>query len=88
MPRAEIDEWMADWRTRSPPGGESVAAFCERVAAWWWDLDPDNHFLMAHAGVVHCLDVVVAGLVWERTVEQRLDFLQARRFARTVSRAP
>ena len=56
---------MADWQTRSPPGGESFAAFSERVAAWWRDLDPGNHFLMAHAGVVHCLDVVVAGLVWE-----------------------
>ncbi|MDE2752056.1 MAG: histidine phosphatase family protein [Gemmatimonadota bacterium] len=88
VPRAEIDEWMADWQTRFPPGGERVATFSERVAAWWRDLDPGNHFLMAHAGVVHCLDVVAAGLVWERTLEQRLDFLQARRFARAVSRAP
>ena len=86
VPRAEIDEWMADWQTRSPPGGESVAEFTARVAVWWQDLEPGAHFLMAHAGVVHCLDVVAGGLVWEQTVEQRLDFLQAKRFARAASR--
>ncbi|MCY3678023.1 MAG: histidine phosphatase family protein [Gemmatimonadetes bacterium] len=82
VPRAEIDEWMAAWETRSPPGGESVPEFTERVAAWWRDLGPGNHFLMAHAGVVHCLDVVAGGLTWEETLEQRLDFLQAKRFSR------
>jgi len=87
VPRAEIDEWMADWQTRFPPGGESVTEFTERVAAWWRDLEPGNHFLMAHAGVVHCLDVIAGGLRWEETVEQRLDFLQAKRFARASSPA-
>lgn len=82
VPRAEVDDWMADWQNRSPPGGESVATFTGRVAAWWRELEPGHHFLMAHAGVVHCLDVVAAGLAWEKTVEQRLDFLQAKRFTR------
>ena len=36
--------------------------------------------LMAHAGVVHCLDVVAAGLKWEESIEQRLDFLESKRF--------
>ncbi len=85
VPRAEVDEWMDDWQTRYPPGGESITAFTERVAAWWQDLEPGNHFLMAHAGVVHCLDVVAGGLAWEETVENRLDFLQAKRFTRTPS---
>ena len=35
---------------------------------------------MAHAGVVHCLDVVAAGLKWEESIEQRLDFLESKRF--------
>ena len=80
VPRAEVDEWMAAWRTRSPPGGETVAAFEARVAAWWAELRPGAHFLMAHAGVVHCLDVVAGGLAWEETVEERLDFLASKRF--------
>ena len=88
VPRLEIDEWMADWQNRSPPGGESGAAFFERVAAWWRGLEPGNHFLMAHAGVVHCLDVVAGGLVWEQTVEQQLGFLKARQFARAAARTP
>ena len=41
---------------------------------------------MAHAGVVHCLDVIAGGLCWEETVEQRLDFLQAKRFSRGAAR--
>lgn len=86
VPRVELDEWMAAWLTRSPPGGETVTEFTERVAAWWRDLDPGPHFLMAHAGVVHCLDVVVDGLAWEETIERRLDFLAAKRFTR--ARAP
>ncbi len=88
VPRAEIDEWMADWQTRSPPEGESVPAFTARVAAWWRDLPPGAHFLMAHAGVVHCLDVIADGLSWEETIEKRLDFLQAKRFSRTAARRP
>lgn len=85
VPRAEVDEWMAAWQTRSPPGGETVAAFQARVASWWADLLPGTHFLMAHAGVVHCLDVVAGGLAWEETIEQRLDFLESARFERAAS---
>ncbi len=85
VPQAEVDEWMAAWQTRSPPGGETVAAFEARVAAWWEDLEPGAHFLMAHAGVVHCLDIVAGGLKWEETVEQRLDFLDSKRFQRELS---
>ena len=82
--RAELDEWMAEWLTRSPPGGEIGADFGERVAEWWQSLSPGRHFLMAHAGVVHCLDVVADGLSWKETGEQRLDFLQPKRFARAA----
>ena len=87
VPRAEVDAWMATWQTGSPPGGERLAEFTGRVAGWWGSLAAGNHFLMAHAGVVHCLDVIVGGLRWEETVEQRLDFLQAKRFVQTASRA-
>ena len=83
VPRTEVEEWMAAWQTRSPPGGETVTGFAERVAAWWRDLDPGSHFLMAHAGVVHCLEVVADRLPWERAIERRIDFLAAQRFTRT-----
>ena len=82
LPRAELDEWMADWLTRAPPGGETVPRFTQRVAAWWRSLEPGRHCLVAHAGVVHCLDVVAGGLAWEETIEKRLDFLRAKRFVR------
>ena len=82
VPRAQVEEWMDAWLTRSPPGGERVAEFTARVAEWWRELRPGRHFLMAHAGVVHCLDVAAGGLSWEETIEQRLDFLAAKEFAR------
>ncbi len=84
VPRRELDQWMAEWKQRSPPGGETVAAVAARVAGWWDDLAPGPHFLMAHAGVVHCLDVVAGGLAWEATIQCRLGFLEGKRFTRTA----
>ncbi len=81
IPQAEVDEWMVDWLTRAPPGGETVTDLAERVAGWWRSLEPGSHFLMAHAGVMHCLDVVAGGLEWEETMHRRVDYLQARRFS-------
>ncbi len=81
IPHRELDPWMAEWTLRAPPGGETLAAFAERVAGWWSELDPGPHFLMAHAGVVHSLDMIVDGLSWETTFARRLDFLAARSFA-------
>ncbi len=84
VPRPDLDRWMAEWQVRSPPGGETVAAFAGRVAGWWEELEAGPHFLMAHAGVVHCLDVVAGGLSWEATLERRLGFLERKRFTRTA----
>ena len=85
VPQEELDEWMAEWLTRSPPAGDTVAEFAERVAAWWRDLPPGPQFLMAHAGVVHCLDVIATGMSWEETGKNRLDFLQPKRFERPAT---
>ena len=81
IPQAEVDEWNVDWLTRAPPDGETVLELAGRVESWWRSLEPGAHFLMAHAGVVHCLDVVAAGLSWEETSRIRLDYLEARYFS-------
>jgi alpha-ribazole phosphatase len=81
LPKDEVDEWMVDWLTRRPPGGETVTDLADRVGGWWRSLDAGAHFLMAHAGVVHCLDVVAGGLAWEETMHMRLDYLEERRFS-------
>jgi alpha-ribazole phosphatase len=85
IPKDEVDQWNVDWLTRAPPDGETVSELADRVASWWRSLEPGAHFLMAHAGVVHCLDVVAAGLSWEQTAEIRLDYLEARSFAAATS---
>ncbi len=87
VPPAALEGWMEDWRRRSPPGGESGFEFAARVAGWWGGLEPGRHFLMAHAGVVQCLDVVAEGRSWEDALRRRTGFLQARRFRRD-RRAP
>ena len=86
LPQSQVDEWMVDWLTRSPPGGETVSDLAGRVSSWWADLAHGAHFLMAHAGVVHCLDVVAGGMSWEETMEVRLDYLSAKRFPEAVRR--
>jgi len=85
IPPAELDEWNVDWLTRSPPGGETVLELASRVRNWWEALPAGSHFLLAHAGVVHCLDVLADGLAWEETLHLRLDYLEARHFRREVA---
>ena len=44
--------WMDNWKTASPPRGESLSTFQGRVSAWWRELDPQAlNILIGHAGV-------------------------------------
>ncbi len=83
---AELDaEAVRRWKSQlvevAPPGGESFGALARRVAGWWGQLPAGRHMLVAHAGVMHALDVVVSGMSWDETVAVRFDYLEERRFA-------
>ncbi|MCA9616600.1 MAG: histidine phosphatase family protein [Myxococcales bacterium] len=68
--------WMDDWREAAPPGGERVAELEERVRAWWHSLPNGRHLLVAHAGVIRALRVVVDGARWEDAMRAPVPHLQ------------
>lgn len=80
LDQRELDEWMKDWQHRSPPGGETLLDLEARVRAWWVELDPGRHLLLAHAGIMHTLAVVADGRSWGDTMESRIPYLGVRRF--------
>jgi alpha-ribazole phosphatase len=59
-----LARWMADWQGETPPGGESVAALESRVARWVGAVGEGTQLVVAHAGVVRALDVVLGGRSW------------------------
>lgn len=51
-----VRRWVDDPAAAAPPGGETMAAFEERVAAALGDLPPEGRVLLAvHGGVVHAV---------------------------------
>lgn len=72
--------WMDAWETAAPPGGESVATLEARVRTWWDALDDATHLLVAHAGVVRALRVVVNGMSWPDAMRVPVPHLRLERF--------
>lgn len=72
--------WMDAWETAAPPGGESVATLEARVRTWWDTLDDAAHLLVAHAGVVRALRVVVNRTSWPDAMRAPVPHLVLERF--------
>ena len=53
-----------------------------RIGQWWEDLAPGDHLLLAHAGVIHVLNVLSGAQTWDETMSNRLDYLAVARFER------
>ena len=68
LPRAATDAWARTWETDGPPGGESAQALAARVAGWLEDARRAHPrsaaLLVAHAGVVRALRVLLLGDSW------------------------
>lgn len=71
-----VSRWMADWERETPPGGETVAELEGRVAAWAREVGEGTHLLVAHAGVVRALDVVLGGRSWQEAMAQAVPHLR------------
>jgi len=82
LDREAVDYWMEDWMQRSPPGGETLRDMEARIGQWWEDLAPGDHLLLAHAGVIHVLNVLSGAQTWDETMSNRLDYLAVARFER------
>jgi alpha-ribazole phosphatase len=77
---AALREWMVSWETLGPPGGESAHDVETRVSRWLAELEPDHdHLLIAHAGVVRALGVLVEARTWPEVMSSpvaHLEFLE------------
>ena len=86
---ARYASWMSEWRTAAPPGGESIEALMERVAAWVVALREGmlghatnrRPVVVAHAGVVRALLVLCEGVTWDDAMTREVPHLAWRRIA-------
>jgi len=80
---AAFSLWMNDWRTAAPPGGESIQALTARVGAWLADLRggavdesaTGAQVVLAHAGVIRALLVILEGLTWDEAMKREVPHL-------------
>jgi alpha-ribazole phosphatase len=68
--------WTEAWRDVAPPGGERLDELEARVRAWWQALPPGRHLLVAHAGVVRALRVIVDGATWADAMRMPVPHLE------------
>lgn len=80
--------WTDDWTRAAPPDGETIADLAARVRAWLADLPrATDHLLVAHAGVVRALAVLLEGCDWPAAMAMQVPHLEPRVFA-LPARAP
>ena len=76
-----LQEWMRDWERRGPPGGESALAVEARVRSWWESLEDDpDEVLIAHAGVIRALKVLIGECRWNEAMQTPIRHLKWMRF--------
>jgi alpha-ribazole phosphatase len=74
--RALIDAWAADIEHARPHGGESLAQFARRIAAWLDETCAGEEpvHVVAHAGVMRVLAAHLLGIAYEGPLQWPLDF--------------
>jgi alpha-ribazole phosphatase len=76
--------WCADWEKEAPPEGERVFQLQHRVDSWLQELDPQrHHLLIAHAGVIRALHVLIHRLSWKEAMALEVPHLVLSRFCVT-----
>jgi alpha-ribazole phosphatase len=74
--RDEFERWMRDWRVVAPPGGESPRDLERRARRWLDALDlRGTHALVAHAGFVRALRVILDGVDWDEAMRSEVPHL-------------
>jgi broad specificity phosphatase PhoE len=61
---ARFRHWLSSWIDTAPPGGETTLGLLARLRSWWRELPDGCHLLVAHAGVIRGLRVLVHGDSW------------------------
>ena len=74
---APLHHWMRHWQTASPPNGESLPAFEERIFAWYQMLCPElHHVLIGHAGVWRAILVHAHQLSWDDEISRPVGHME------------
>lgn len=68
--------YMQHWQESPPPGGERLGDLERRVGSWHAELGDGGHLLVAHAGVVRALRVLIAGADWTEAMRQGVPNLE------------
>ncbi len=74
--------WMSNWTETAPPGGETAPDFLLRLRSWWNELPHGRHLLVAHAGVVRGLRVMISGESWVQAMREPVANLHGAWFAK------
>jgi alpha-ribazole phosphatase len=77
---ARYRSWLESWLCEAPPDGELPSTLLERVRQWWRELPAGAHLLIAHAGVVRALRVLIDGKSWPQAMAMPVPHLQAECF--------
>lgn len=73
----ELDRWMTHWKQEGPPGGEGAEAVERRVRAWLAErTEAADELLLAHAGVVRALHVIVRQSPWDQAMQTPVPHLE------------
>jgi len=79
--RDAYERWAGAFETVAPPGGERTIDLEARVRRWLASLDrATTHALIAHAGVVRALDVIVHRRSWASAMSHAVEHLCWTRF--------
>ena len=67
--KVAFHQWMEHWQTRSPPKGECLEEFSQRVGEWYQQLSSNTlHLLIGHAGVWRALLVQAKQISWDEAM--------------------
>jgi alpha-ribazole phosphatase len=76
---ARLARWMEEWRTRAPPGGETVSELEARVASWLASRraapSAGPLLVITHAGPIRALRSLVYGRSWDAVMGEPVEHL-------------
>jgi alpha-ribazole phosphatase len=82
---ARYQRWMKEWRTESPPGGETLTQLVARVTAWAAERSGEPvegaRLVVSHAGVIRALRALASGRTYEEEMAQAVEHLAIERVA-------
>ncbi|MCP5057158.1 MAG: phosphoglycerate mutase [bacterium] len=74
-----LKQWLDAWQTEAPPDGERVVDLERRVRRWL-EANGTGQLIVAHAGVIRALSVILRDLSWEEAMAREIEHLKVEIF--------